>query len=113
MDEGARAERGLVLLRRQEADPRRLAEHDLRGGALPEHRGVLGPRDRDLQILGDTCTRACRSCYVHSGKPDSPPDPLEPLRLAAAAAKMNLKHVVVTSVDRAGVENGARARREE
>jgi len=53
-----------------------------------------------FQILGDTCTRACRYCYVHSGKPDSPPDPLEPLRLAAAAAKMNLKHVVVTSVDR-------------
>src|SRR5499426_1490271 len=53
-----------------------------------------------FQILGDTCTRACRYCYVHSGKPDSPPDPLEPLRLAATAAKMNLKHVVVTSVDR-------------
>src|SRR5215208_6417528 len=53
-----------------------------------------------FQILGDTCTRACRYCYVHSGKPESPPDPLEPLRLAATAAKMNLKHVVVTSVDR-------------
>ena len=32
-----------------------------------------------FQILGDTCTRACRYCYVHSGRPDSPPDPLEPL----------------------------------
>ena len=53
-----------------------------------------------FQILGETCTRACRYCYVHSGKPDGPPDPLEPLRLAAAAAKMGLKHVVVTSVDR-------------
>jgi lipoyl synthase len=53
-----------------------------------------------FQILGDTCTRACRYCYVHSGKPDGPPDPLEPLRLATAAAKMGLKHVVVTSVDR-------------
>jgi lipoic acid synthetase len=37
---------------------------------------------------------------VHSGKPDSPPDPLEPLRLANVAAQMELKHVVVTSVDR-------------
>jgi lipoic acid synthetase len=37
---------------------------------------------------------------VNSGRPEHPPDPLEPLRLAAAAAKMNLKHVVVTSVDR-------------
>jgi lipoic acid synthetase len=53
-----------------------------------------------FQILGDTCTRACRYCYVHSGKPEHPPDPLEPLRLAHAAAQMQLKHVVVTSVDR-------------
>ena len=53
-----------------------------------------------FQILGDTCTRACRYCYVHSGKPDAPPDPLEPFRLAQAAAQMGLKHVVVTSVDR-------------
>jgi lipoic acid synthetase len=53
-----------------------------------------------FQILGDTCTRACRYCYVHSGKPDRPPDPLEPFRLAQAAAQMGLSHVVVTSVDR-------------
>ena len=53
-----------------------------------------------FQILGDTCTRACRYCYVHSGKPDGPPDPLEPLRLANTAAEMGLTHVVVTSVDR-------------
>jgi lipoyl synthase len=53
-----------------------------------------------FQILGDTCTRACRYCYVHSGRPEHPPDPLEPLRLAHAAAEMELKHVVVTSVDR-------------
>jgi len=37
---------------------------------------------------------------VHSGKPDAPPDPLEPLRLAQAAHQMGLSHVVVTSVDR-------------
>jgi lipoic acid synthetase len=37
---------------------------------------------------------------VHSGRPEQPPDPLEPLRLAATAAQMGLKHVVVTSVDR-------------
>jgi lipoyl synthase len=53
-----------------------------------------------FQILGDTCTRACRYCYVHSGKPSDPVDPLEPLRLAQTAAKMGLEHVVVTSVDR-------------
>jgi lipoyl synthase len=53
-----------------------------------------------FQILGDTCTRACRYCYVNSGRPERPPDPLEPLRLANAAAQMGLRHVVVTSVDR-------------
>jgi len=53
-----------------------------------------------FQILGETCTRACRYCYVHSGRPEEPPDPLEPLRLAHAAAEMELQHVVVTSVDR-------------
>src|SRR5881296_3071932 len=53
-----------------------------------------------FQILGDTCTRACRYCYVHSGKPSDPVDPLEPMRVAQAAAQMQLKHVVVTSVDR-------------
>jgi lipoic acid synthetase len=58
-----------------------------------------------FQILGDTCTRACRYCYVHSGKPDGPPDPLEPLRLAASAERMGLQHVVVTSVDRDDLED--------
>jgi lipoyl synthase len=53
-----------------------------------------------FQILGETCTRACRYCYVRSGRPEHPPDPLEPMRLAQTAAQMGLKHVVVTSVDR-------------
>ena len=53
-----------------------------------------------FQILGDTCTRACRYCYVHSGTPSEPVDPLEPLRLAQAAKEMGLSHIVVTSVDR-------------
>jgi lipoyl synthase len=52
-----------------------------------------------FQILGDTCTRACRYCYVHSGTPEAV-DPLEPLRLAQTAVQMGLEHVVVTSVDR-------------
>jgi lipoyl synthase len=53
-----------------------------------------------FQILGETCTRACRYCYVHSGTPTEAPDPLEPLRLAQTAKEMGLAHVVVTSVDR-------------
>jgi len=53
-----------------------------------------------FQILGETCTRACRYCYIHSGRPESAPDALEPLRVGQAAAQMELTHVVVTSVDR-------------
>src|SRR4029078_4960081 len=45
-----------------------------------------------FKILAETCTRACRYCYVHSGRPDAPPDLLEPLRVAQAAAQMQLKH---------------------
>jgi lipoyl synthase len=53
-----------------------------------------------FQILGDTCTRACRYCLVHSGRPEHAPDPSEPAKVAEAAARMGLSHVVVTSVDR-------------
>src|SRR4029078_8120357 len=38
-----------------------------------------------FQILGETCTRACRYCYVHSGRPEEPPDPLAPLRRPPSA----------------------------
>src|SRR4051812_49678578 len=63
-----------------------------------------------FQILGETCTRACRYCYVHSGRPETPPDPLEPLRLAQAAAQMQLKHLLVTSVDRDDVPDRSASR---
>ena len=53
-----------------------------------------------FQILGDTCTRALSLLLRAQRAAQSPPDPLEPLRLANAAAEMDLKHVVVTSVDR-------------
>ena len=52
-----------------------------------------------LMILGDTCTRACGFCAVKTGKPTWN-DPLEPIRTALAVKKMQLKHVVITSVDR-------------
>src|SRR5438067_7807269 len=53
-----------------------------------------------FQIMGEVCTRACRYCAVTSGRPDAPPEPLEPLRVARAVERMGLRHVVVTSVDR-------------
>ena len=53
-----------------------------------------------FMILGDICTRACGFCAVPSGKPVGPPDENEPLRVAEAAARMGLRYVVVTSVNR-------------
>ncbi|MFI5050786.1 MAG: lipoyl synthase [Gaiellales bacterium] len=58
-----------------------------------------------FQIMGDVCTRACRYCAVTSGRPEGAPEPLEPLRVARAAEKMGLRHVVVTSVDRDDLED--------
>ena len=50
-------------------------------------------------ILGEVCTRKCGFCAVSKGSP-TPVDPDEPRELAEAAARLNLKHVVITSVDR-------------
>jgi lipoyl synthase len=58
-----------------------------------------------FMILGDVCTRACRYCAVTSGKPTTL-DLGEPKRVAEAVQKMDLKHAVVTSVDRDDVPDG-------
>ena len=52
-----------------------------------------------IMILGDICTRACGFCSVKTGLPKQL-DEMEPIRTAMAVKKMNLKHVVITSVDR-------------
>ena len=57
-----------------------------------------------VMILGDTCTRACGFCAVKTGKPTWN-DSLEPYRTAMAVKKMDLKHVVITSVDRDDLRN--------
>jgi lipoic acid synthetase len=51
-------------------------------------------------IMGDTCTRRCGFCNVKTGRPEAPPDPLEPLRVAQSIKRMGLRHAVITSVDR-------------
>lgn len=56
-------------------------------------------------ILGDVCTRSCGFCAVATGRP-APPDADEPRRVAEAAARMRLSHVVVTSVDRDDLPDG-------
>ncbi len=58
-----------------------------------------------FMILGDVCTRNCAYCAVAHGTP-APFDPIEPVRLAEAVARMALKHVVITSVDRDDLPNG-------
>jgi lipoyl synthase len=58
-----------------------------------------------FMILGDVCTRNCAYCAVAHGTP-APYDPVEPVRLAEAVARMGLEHVVITSVDRDDLPNG-------
>ncbi|MHC4948684.1 MAG: lipoyl synthase [Planctomycetota bacterium] len=58
-----------------------------------------------IMILGDTCTRACGFCNVKTGRP-APPDPDEPARVAGSLALMQLRHVVITCVDRDDLPDG-------
>ncbi len=58
-----------------------------------------------FMIMGDTCTRACAFCNVKTGIP-AELDPLEPIKIANVVKKLNLKHVVITSVDRDDLEDG-------
>src|SRR5688500_8923438 len=56
-------------------------------------------------MMGDTCTRSCGFCDIKTGMP-SPLDWAEPLRVAQAVKAMNLRHVVITSVNRDEREDG-------
>ena len=58
-----------------------------------------------FMILGEVCTRRCSFCDVAHGRP-KPPDPAEPISLATTIADMQLKYVVVTSVDRDDLRDG-------
>jgi lipoic acid synthetase len=62
-------------------------------------------RHATMMIMGDTCTRACAFCNVKTGLPDAL-DTDEPARVAHAVAKLGLKHVVITSVDRDDLADG-------
>ena len=62
-------------------------------------------RHATFLIMGDTCTRACAFCDVITGKP-KPLDVLEPLKISSAVKKLNLKHAVITSVDRDDLYDG-------
>ena len=58
-----------------------------------------------FMIMGDTCTRACAFCDVKTGKP-SALDIYEPAKISNAVKRLNLKHVVITSVDRDDLVDG-------
>ena len=62
-------------------------------------------RHATFMIMGDTCTRACAFCDVKTGKPEKL-DPLEDLKIANAVKKLQLRHVVITSVDRDDLNDG-------
>ncbi len=62
-------------------------------------------RHATFMIMGDTCTRACAFCDVKTGKPEKL-DPFEDIKIANAVKKLNLRHVVITSVDRDDLPDG-------
>ena len=67
-----------------------------------------GHRTATFMLLGEVCTRNCAFCAVAHGRPEAV-DPYEPLRVAEAVARLGLRHVVVTSVDRDDLADGGAA----
>ena len=63
-----------------------------------------GRQTATIMILGDTCTRSCGFCSVKTGKPLAA-DAMEPIRTGHTVNAMNLRHVVITSVDRDDIKN--------
>jgi lipoic acid synthetase len=71
----------------------------MRGSPLSERRRVLGRWNGRFLMMGDVCTRSCGFCDIATGRP-SPLDWAEPERVAQAVRSMNLRHAVITSVNR-------------
>ncbi|AHB47355.1 radical SAM protein [Hyphomicrobium nitrativorans NL23] len=84
-------------------------EHNLKTvceeAACPNLGECWSKKHATMMIMGDTCTRACGFCNVRTGIP-APLDPQEPDKVAAAVAKLGLRHVVITSVDRDDLPDG-------
>ena len=76
--------------------------------ACPNIGECWSQRHATMMIMGDTCTRACAFCNVATGQPE-PLDATEPSRVADAVAKLGLRHVVITSVDRDDLADGGAA----
>lgn len=84
-------------------------EHDLHticsSGNCPNVGECWGRGTATFMILGDICTRGCKFCNVHTGKP-FPVEINEPKKVARSIKLMQLKHCVITSVDRDDLEDG-------
>lgn len=76
--------------------------------ACPNRGECWSQRHATMMIMGDTCTRGCSFCNVATGRPDAL-DAFEPGRVAQAVAKLGLRHVVITSVDRDDLADGGAA----
>ena len=74
-------------------------------GNCPNMGECWGAGTATFMILGNVCTRSCGFCAVNTGKP-ADVDPFEPLRVAKSVKLMNLKHCVITSVDRDDLKDG-------
>ncbi len=77
-------------------------------GKCPNMGECWGAGTATFMILGDICTRSCKFCATQTGKP-LPVDPNEPASVAKSVQLMNLKHVVITSVDRDDLPDGGAA----
>jgi lipoic acid synthetase len=71
----------------------------------PNRMECYSQKTATFMVLGNTCTRPCGFCAVARGRPAAPEDD-EPQRLAEAAARLELKHVVITSVTRDDLPDG-------
>jgi lipoyl synthase len=76
--------------------------------ACPNIGECWSQRHATMMIMGDTCTRACSFCNVRTGVPN-PLESDEPNRVADAVARLGLRHIVITSVDRDDLPDGGAA----
>ena len=76
--------------------------------ACPNIGECWSQRHATMMIMGSVCTRACAFCNIATGQPE-PLDASEPNRVADAVAKLGLRHVVITSVDRDDLRDGGAA----
>ncbi len=87
-----------------------ISEHKLNTvceeAACPNIGECWSKKHASVMILGEICTRACAFCNVTTGKPGGIIDAMEPENTAITAAKLGLKHIVITSVDRDDLADG-------